>query len=408
MSEPLPVVVLDHIGYRYYQDADGRKFLPAGDYQVRLVTDLRRVGQAVGDEVVSVVGIRRGDQAVLADAARFQFAHAGRPAERLVAITESLLLPAARLRDELGIAGPTERQTLMFRDKVIMKEHLRANGVRVPDFAPFDEGAARRLLRGHGRLVAKPRRGEGSAGVVFLDSDDDIRRFAADPAADPDEYEVEERVDGTVFHIDSVVRGGVALAATAGRSLDDTTAYLGLRAYRSVAVDAGPTLHRLLAFNHQVLACHPDFSGVTHHEVFLTDAGDVCFCEIAARPGGGGIIAGFLSRTGVNLDEMTIRSQLGAPIPDPPPPAPHLTGYALVYAAPGRLTVDLTPPAAPWIVDTQLRFAVGDVMPMPTAWGQSAVTVTVSGDSEREVASRLDEVIGHVGARLERAVAAVG
>jgi pimeloyl-ACP methyl ester carboxylesterase len=398
-GSPTPVLVLDHIGYRYYQDEDGRRFLPAKEFEVRLVTDIRKLGQATGDELASVVGIPRGDETTLNAAARFQAGYGGRPVRHLVAISEGLLLPAARLRDELGLPGPSEHQVLKYRDKVLMKEHLRAQGVRVPDFAPFTEDAALRLLRRHGAVVAKPRRGESSGGVVFLNGEEEVRRFAAESLADPRSYEVEERIEGRLYHIDSVVRDGVALAATAGLSVDDTTSYLSLRPYRDVAIGPGALLDRLLEFNDKVLACYADFSGVTHHEVYLTDR-EICFGEIGGRPGGGGVIPGFLSRTGVNLDEACIRSQIGARIPEPAPPAPHLTGYAMVYAAPGLLTQDLELPPVPWIIDAQWRFRGGDMMPRPTGWNQAAAMVTVRGEAEDEVLRRVNEVIALVQDRL--------
>ncbi|MGW8727068.1 ATP-grasp domain-containing protein [Streptomyces sp. NPDC055808] len=392
------VLVLDHIGYHYYQAGDGRPFLPAHENRVSLVTDVRKVDQARGEELEAVVGIPRGDEALLEAAARFHHG-AGDPVERVVAISEGLLLAAARLRDKLGVPGPTEQQVLGYRDKVTMKERLRAQGIRVPDYAPFTEDDAEHLLKRYGRVVAKPRRGESSAGIAFLDSPDDLRNFVANRQEVPGGYEVEERIDGTLFHIDSVVSGGVPLAATAGRSIEETTSYRHLGAFRDVAVGPGLTLDRLLRFNREVLACYPDFSGVTHLEVFLNDD-EVCFCEIGGRPGGGGIIPGFHSRTGVNLDEVAIKAHLGEEITQCAPPADHLTGYALVYAPAGVLEADLTLPTVDWIIDTQLRFQVGDLMPQPAGWHQAAATVTVRGNSEDEVLSRLDEVIALVQDKL--------
>lgn len=404
-SARVPVVVLDHIGYGLYQDPAGRRFLPGAEFEVRLVTDLRRIGQAIGDEVVSVVGIPRGNDAMLASAAQFQFGYGDRLAEGLVAITEGLLLPAARMRDRLGIPGPTEREVLRYRDKIVMKEYLASRGIRVPDFAPFSVPAATRLMRRHGRVVAKPRRREGSVGIAFLDTEDDLRRFLADTRATSSDYDVEERIGGSLFHVDSVVRDGTPLAATAGRYIEDTMSYLRLAPTRNVAVAPGPALDQLLDFNARVLACYPWLSGVTHHEIFLTD-GQACFCEIAARPGGGGIIPAFAFRTGVSLDEMTLRSQLGLDILDTPAPSAHLTGYAHVYAPPGKLVADIEPPTAPWVIDTQLRYSAGDTINRPRHVGQAAATMTVSGCTEAQVQSRLDEVITLVQAQLNIAVKA--
>lgn len=387
-----PVIVLDQLGYQVYRDVDGQPFLSAEDYEVRLVTDLNRIGQAAGHELAAVVGVPRSDIDQSLAAVRFLHEYGGRPARGLVAVTENLLLPAARLRDELGIPGPTEADTLLFRDKVDMKRHLIERGVRTPEFAPFGLAEAERLLHRYGRVVVKPRRGEGSADVSFLNSRQDLARWASEHQHDAAAFEVEEFVPGELFHIDSVVRAGAVLAATVGRSIEPTTSYLRLRSFRDVAVGPGPELDRLLAFNAEVLSCHPGFSGVTHHELFLC-ADEVCFCEIAARPGGGGVVASFQHRTGALLDEMCLRGQLGLPIPDLPEPSASLTGFAHVYANPGRLLADFELPPAPWLIEARIRYRAGDLMPRPASWGQAAVTVTVSGATEAEVTARLDELV---------------
>jgi hypothetical protein len=196
--------------------------------------------------------------------------------------------------------------------------------------------------------------------VLVTESEEEALRFVREISAGPADYEVEEYTHGELYHIDSVVRDGVPLAVVAGHSLDDTANYRRFTAYRDVGVGPGPLLELLLAFNVRVLGCYPRLSGVTHHEVFVADDG-VCFCEIAGRPGGGGIIPGFISRTGVNLDQMTARSQVGLPIPDPALPEPHLTGYAMIYAPLGVLRTNLRVPQEAWIVDADFRFTAGDM-----------------------------------------------
>lgn len=398
-AERVPVILLDTIGYSFYADEAGRRFLPADQYSVRLVTDVAKISQATGAEIDSVVGVPRKDERALADAVRFQASYGGRPAARLVAVTERMLLPAAMLREELGIPGATVSQTLPFRDKVIMKQQLSRCGVRVPDFAPFSEASARELFRAHRCLVAKPRRGAGSIDVYILRDEHDLAAFVQAQAGRLDDFEVEEFISGQLCIVDSVAADSKVVAAVASRYLDDTTAYLRLHPCRDVGIGPGELHERLLDFNQQVLSCFPGFSGVTHHEMFVTDTG-ICFCEIAARAGGGGVIAAFKSRTGINLDEAAVQAQLTATIPRPEPADDHLTGWAVIYSAPGIVAVPVTPPAEPWLLEAQILVKPGDRLSAPANNNDGVAIVTVRGSTEHEVIERIAAASAQVTPRL--------
>lgn len=394
------MILLDSIGYSFYRDPAGRRFLPADRYAVRLVTDIHRVAEAEGDELDSVIGVPKYDERAVADAVRFQAGLRGVKAAKLVAVTERLLLPAARLREELGIHGPSVAQTLLFRDKVAMKEHLRGHGITVPDFAPFSERAARDLLRAHGRLVAKPRLGLGATDVFMLGSEEAVAAFAREQAGRHDDFEIEEFISGRLCHVDSVVRDGTVVAAVGARYLDDTRSYLDGRPCRDVGLAPGPVLDRLLEFNQRVLRCYPEFTGVTHHEMFLTSS-DVCFCEIAARAGGGGVIPGFLSRTGVNLDEAVLQGQLTGSVPVPGGIARHLTGWAVLYPRAGVLAEPIQVPSRPWIIDAQILARPGDELSEPVNCNSAVAIVSVQGDTEEEVTRRLNEAARCMTPRVE-------
>ncbi|MFE4822147.1 ATP-grasp domain-containing protein [Streptomyces sp. NPDC056704] len=390
-----PVVIVDRIGYAFYRTPAGTPFLPADRFEVRLVTPLDKLAEARGDELSMAVGVPGGDHAGFREAARMLHAVGGRPAARLVSITERYLLPAAELRAELGLPGMTIEQTLLFRDKVQMKEHLRDRGIRVPDFAPYSWDAARDLLKRYGAVVLKPRLGAGSADVSVVRRTEELDRFEAERAGDLDEFEVEEFISGQLYHVDSVIDRGRVVAATAGRSIDATTTFQSGAVFRDVGVAPGPVLDELLRFNMAVAAAHPEFKGVFHHEMFATEDG-VCFCEVGARAGGGGIIAGFQSRTGYNLDEVVVGAQLRDEVPSRIPVADHLTGYTLLYAGPGRVVSMPAPPREPWVLETQLLAAPGEVLPPPKDWGSAVVIVTVAGDSEAEVTNRLAVVVDQI------------
>jgi hypothetical protein len=172
--------------------------------------------------------------------------------------------------------------------------------------------------------------------------------------------------------------------------MDPTTSYQQSRPLRGVAVPKGRVLEELLAFNERVVACYPQLSGVTHHEVFLSQDGP-CHCEIAARSGGTGVAAGFWSRTGINLHAMTARAQLGLPMPARIDVADHLTGWALLYQVrDGEAAARWLPPA-PWIVQTRVQES--SARAAPRSVGDGSFLVTVRGNTERQVTERLAAVI---------------
>ncbi|QXJ25866.1 ATP-grasp domain-containing protein [Actinomadura graeca] len=391
VAGPVPVVLLDRFGYRSYHRRDGTPFLPCDQYSVRLVTDVGKLDEAKGPEIESVLGIRL-DEETSRCAAAFQCNNGAAAAAGLVAISEVHLLLGAQLRQELGLTGPHVPDVLPFRDKIIMKQHLRDQGIRVPDFMPFDRRAARSLLQTHRRLFVKPRLGAGSMDVTVLASQEDIEQLARNRPAAAQELDIEEYIDGQLFHIDSVVDHGRVVAATAGRTIDPTTSYQGLQPCRDVGVAEGPELDTLLAFNEAVLSCHPTFSGVTHHEVFLA-RGEPVFCEIAARPGGGGVVPGFHSRTGANLNEITVHAQLGAPVPSQLEIAEHLTGYVMIYSDSGAQHALPALAGEPWVIDTRISTNHNQERNAPGDWGDAAVVLTVRGETEQQVTLRLDQAV---------------
>jgi hypothetical protein len=269
----------------------------------------------------------------------------------------------------------------------------------VPQFAPFAVSTAQTLLAAHPAVVAKPRRGTGAVDVHVLSSASEASAFATAYAARLDDFEVEEFIAGDLFHVDSVVRDGKVLVATASRYLDETTSYLRLAPSRSISVEPGPLLDRLLAFNQQVIECYPAYSGVTHHEMFVS-GDDIVFCEIAARAGGGGVIAGFRSRTGVDLDEAALRAQLHEPPPDYRMPAPHLIGFVVVYSAPAVVRRPLRLPDEPWVLEAQILVHPGDTIKAPVNCNDAVAIVSVRGDTAEEVVARLETVVREVQSSL--------
>ena len=385
------ILLLDRSGYARYRRADGRPFLDPAAFEVSLAMLPDRADGARPGELARVVPVDLGDEgATLRAVAQL---HRSRPIDRVVTVAERLVLTAGRLRGALGLPGFSLEQMLVFRDKAVMKRHFRAHALRTPDFLEIERPAdALPLLKRHGRIVLKPLREMGSAGVYLVDSPDQLVRLSDDGLYD---YEAEEFVDGELYHVDGVVLAGRPGAAIASRYLDPTGNYAQGRPFRSVAVDDGPARDAVLEFSRRVHAAVPWFSGVTHLEVFLDRGGEPVLCEIGGRPGGGGIGAAFHHRYGFAPVELALLAQLDRPLPElveRQPVARRATGWLMVYPpAPGVLRELRLPTLREWVVAVQRQRADGERLALARTFSQAVAVVTVCGPDEPTVADRLDE-----------------
>lgn len=389
----IPLILLDRLGFNshYYAEPDGRSIFSPDQFEIRLLTSLKRLPMAVGEALSSVIGIGEFYDGSVLEAARYLAGQRGVKPEALVALNENVLLSAAVVREQLGIRGDRHEDVWPFIDKVAMKKRLAALGVRVPRFAPYSAAAARELLAEHGRIVAKPRASAGARDVAFIADARELAEFEQLQRDRLGEFEVEEHIDGQVYHVDSVVRDGKPVAASVARYLDPTTCFREYRTFRDMDLPDGELSASLTRFNREVLACFPGFTGVTHHEMFHTDQGTV-FCEIAGRWGGGGVRAAFRRRTGIDIIQAMLHAQVGLGLPEPAEHAEGICGWASVYAPPGRVMQRAARLSEPWIVERYLRFKPGDLPPKPASVEQAVAVVTVSGRHESEVLERLEFV----------------
>jgi biotin carboxylase len=389
----VPLVLLDRLGFssHYYADAGGRSIFAPDEFEVRLVTSLKRLPMAVGEALSSVIGLSEFDDDSVLEAARFLAGLRGVKPKAVVALNENVLLSAAVVREQLGIEGDRHEDVWPFIDKVAMKERLAARGIRVPRFAPYSAVAARELLAEHGRIVAKPRASAGARDVAFIEDAKDLSDFEVEQRDRLGEFEVEEHIDGQIYHVDSVVRDAQVVAASVARYLDPTTCFRTYRTFRDIDLPDGELSESLTRFNREVIACFPGFSGVAHHEIFQTDHGPV-FCEIAGRWGGGGVRAAFRRRTGIDIVQAMLYAQTGLEMPEPAVRGDGICGWASVYAPPGKVMQRTAELSEPWIVEQYFRFKPGDLPPAPVSVEQAVAVITVSGRDEPEVLERLERV----------------
>jgi hypothetical protein len=211
--------------------------------------------------------------------------------DQVECLWEPYMLLAARIREELGLAGMTVEQTLPFRDKEHMKRILDAAGIRTPWHTRATSvsavwEAAERI--GY-PLIVKPIAGAGAADTYRVDSATELGDVLPALRHVP-EVSVEEFVDAEELTYDTVCAGGQVLFEHVlwyrPRPLQMrmhewvSPVAISLRDLDVAYLDAGRQMGR------QVLDALGFQAGFTHMEWYRKPDGEVVFGEIGARPPG--------------------------------------------------------------------------------------------------------------------------
>jgi hypothetical protein len=260
---------------------------------------------------------------------------------RVIAVHERAVLLAAEMRSKFGLAGMDYETAERFRDKVRMKEAVRAAGAaEVPGFAALDTVEdLEKVDWSTGRKVIKSRWGLAAKDLYIVESLEEARRVVGGLDLTGSHYEVEEFVKGQIYHCDSVVRDGRILFRSVGKYLADPASYAPGSLFGTVLVGEGELHRRITELNTRVLAALGLKDGTTHLELFHTEADELVFCEVAGRPPGGVIPPVIQAQYGFNIVETQIRIDAGLDISLGSAPEPvdggGTTGFIAFYPGGG-------------------------------------------------------------------------
>jgi hypothetical protein len=251
--------------------------------------------------------------------------------ERVLALSEFGILEAADIRAHLGIPGPDRARLELIRDKVAMKRALAAAGVAHPRFVETPSAAG--PLPWAGKTVVKPRQGASSDGVsIHADARTALDHYWSLP--ERSEYELEEFIEGTLYHADGMVDQGAVDGLVVSRYIGTPA---GFAAGAPVATSQLPYEQRFQDFAVRCVEALEISEGCIHLEFFDQADGQLVFLEIANRVGGAGVIDAYLRHTGIHLPSHEIAIRLGFPRPEPRPASGRYHGFALL---PGHQLVD--------------------------------------------------------------------
>ncbi|WP_322726533.1 ATP-grasp domain-containing protein [Streptomyces spongiae] len=244
--------------------------------------------------------------------------------DTVVALSEFDLVPAAQVREELGVPGPRVDDALTVRDKLVMKSAVAAAGLRTPRFASLDQaldlGAA--SLPWQGRTVLKPVAGASSKETHTFASPSEALQAVRDGEVrcSATDFQIEEFVVGPILHIDGLLTAGEPVVIQASRYIGTCLDYARGQPLGSAQTDTEPDL---VDWALRCLKAVGVESGPFHLEAIETARGPV-FLEVGARCGSVGVVDAFERATGVRLPGAAVRLQVdgASALPRPRLPGP--------------------------------------------------------------------------------------
>ncbi|MFE3329847.1 acetyl-CoA carboxylase biotin carboxylase subunit family protein [Streptomyces sp. NPDC059176] len=253
------------------------------------------------------------------------------PVDQLIALSEFTLEIAAKVREDLGLPGPTTAEVAVYRDKVRMKEILAEAGVRVPRFAActdVESGLAFARSCGY-PVILKPVDGAASIGVHRVDDEAALGELLA--TVDLERYEIEEFVTGTIHHVDGFTGAGSEVGfQVASRYVNDCLSFGSGQPLGSVVLQHSALRDRIEEFTRDCVRTLGMTGTPFHLELFVTPEDEIVFLEIGGRVGGSEVPHLLNKLFGVNLFEVWLRAACGDPVTPAPRPGDPSGGWLVV------------------------------------------------------------------------------
>lgn len=219
----------------------------------------------------------------------------GRSVDRVECMWERLMYLAARLRRAFGAPGMDMEQTLVVRDKELMKQAVEKAGLRVPRHgrARSKQEAWAAVERTGYPAICKPIDGAGSKDTFRCNDAQEFER-ALQATQHIEELSIEEFIEGEELTYDTVCAGGrilfenvawyrpkpMILAQNEWISMQNIVLRDIHADFPRPGVELGHGVLKALGFE----------SGFTHMEWFRTPKGEAVFGEIGGRPPGARLV----------------------------------------------------------------------------------------------------------------------
>ncbi|AIK96617.1 ATP-grasp domain-containing protein [Candidatus Odyssella acanthamoebae] len=202
------------------------------------------------------------------------------------------IIRAAKLRKYLAIDGQDPKSACAFRDKALMKTMLSRAEVKTPSFQKVTSTVdLLKFIEIYGLpVVVKPRFGVASLNTQIHFTSKDVESFLNRPdvSFEKQKMMVETYVEGEMFHVDGLVFNGKVIAWPSiyvGTAMDMVN---GKFFANHLLSSENPLVPKLVNYAKKILSILPTPKMTAFHlELFKNKSGELIFCEIASRAGGG-------------------------------------------------------------------------------------------------------------------------
>jgi biotin carboxylase len=304
--------------------------------------------------------------------------HARRPLHRVVALTESALLPAAHVVSHLGLAGNGLEVVRLLSDKLAMRRHLAEHNLG-PVAADLGRTAEdlRRFVTDVGPTIVKPRGGAGSLAVRAVDGIEDVAEtwdWLTSIGLIP--FLMEERLRGPEVSVETLSKDGrhVVVAVT-GKKTGPGFVEVGHVVPAPLPADEHAATTALVLSALDALGLR---EGPAHTEVVITPDGPRVV-EAHNRRGGDRIVDLVRSAHGIDIDLAAFRTYAGHELPAPRP-ARAAAAVRFLTPSPG-LVVSVSgldrAAAHPQALAVDVSLRPGDVV-APLRWSQDRAGLVIA------------------------------
>ncbi|HVJ89553.1 MAG TPA: hypothetical protein VM580_07090 [Labilithrix sp.] len=219
----------------------------------------------------------------------------GQRIDRVLTNWEPLVMLAARLRERWGLPGMSVDTVRGFRDKQLMKERVRAAGLRVPRSRRVRtvEEVWQAAEEVGFPLVLKPIAGAGCADTHKVMSPAQLEQVLP-RLRGVSEASCEEYIEGEELTYDALSIGGKPVMENVSQYLPKPLEARTAEWISPIAISvrdlSQPRLKGGIELGRAVLDALGMADGFSHMEWYLTPKGEAVFGEIACRPGGAGLV----------------------------------------------------------------------------------------------------------------------
>ena len=218
---------------------------------------------------------------------------------------EGNVLNTARLRDEFDLTGPRFNEICIFRDKIKMKQRVSEYGIRVPKYEILEFNYSKtyyeRLTKEIcNKLIIKPINSAASNKVCLINNFEEFVQFLGFSEKDEYDYEVEEFIEGRMFHVDTVVhKKKVHFVGCCALNLPPIQFANGYPTSSFPLNEEEANKVKNFGLKSIEALGFPD--GIQHTEIFLSNNGEFVFLESGARAPGLFVVELYNSTYNINI-----------------------------------------------------------------------------------------------------------